>query len=149
ASNAAQTGTEYIVTVDDNGTLGKQEIAAALGRISYAALSNSEVTQLEFADLASRVSGLEDRTDTLFDIAALDRRQTRAGIAAAVALGGVGIIPDKPLTVSMNVSTYRGEQGFAGSIAGRVSDSVYVTGGIAGSTVGGSTTGRVGMMVGF
>jgi len=42
-----------------------------------------------------------------------------------------------------------GERGFAGSIAGRLSDSVYVTGGIAGSTVRNSATGRVGMMFGF
>ncbi|MDG2004356.1 MAG: YadA-like family protein, partial [Novosphingobium sp.] len=61
---------------------------------------------------------------------------------------GVGIVPGKAISISMNASTYRGEQGFAGSIAGRVTDSLYVTAGVAGATRG-STTGRVGMMFGF
>ena len=58
------------------------------------------------------------------------------------------IVPGKAVSVSMNVSSYRGEQGFAGSIAGRVTDSLYVTAGVAGATRG-TATGRVGMMFGF
>ena len=99
------------------------------------------MSDAQFSQLNGRVGALEDRVEYL------DRRQN-GGIAAAVALGGVGIVPGKALSVSMNVSSYRGEQGFAGSVAGRVTDSVYVTAGVAGATKG-AATGRVGVMFGF
>lgn len=59
------------------------------------------------------------------------------------------IVPDSNISVSVNASTYRGEQGFAGSVAARVAERVYVSGGITGSTAKNSTGGRVGVAVGF
>ncbi len=66
-----------------------------------------------------------------------------------MALGGQMIVPDSTISVSGNVSTYRGEQGFAGSVAARVAPRIYVSGGIAGSTAKNSTGGRVGVALGF
>ena len=51
--------------------------------------------------------------------------------------------------MSFNLATYRGEQGFSGSIIGRVAPKIYVTGGVAASSQRGSTTGRIGVTFGL
>ena len=66
-----------------------------------------------------------------------------------MALGGALIVPDSTVSVSFNLATYRGEQGFAGNVVVRAAPRVYFNGGIVGSTVGGSTGGRVGVAFGF
>jgi len=76
-------------------------------------------------------------------------REANAGIAAAVALGGTMIVPDSAVSMSFNLATYRGQQGFAGSVVGRLSQRIYVNAGVAGSTMRGSTTGRVGISFGL
>jgi hypothetical protein len=76
-------------------------------------------------------------------------RAANGGIAAAMAMGGTVIPPDSSFALSFNLATYRGEQGFSGSAVARVTDSVWVSGGIAGSTVRGSTGGRVGVTFGW
>jgi hypothetical protein len=73
------------------------------------------------------------------------QRHSDAGIAAAMALGGTIMPPNAKIAVSFNVATFRAEQGFSGSIVTRVTDHVYISGGVAGSTVKGSTGGRAGM----
>lgn len=74
-------------------------------------------------------------------------RQTEA--AAAMALSGTMIVPDKNWSMSLNLAEFEGEQGFSTAIVGRVSDRVYVSGGITGSSVPGTTAGRVGVAFGF
>ena len=59
------------------------------------------------------------------------------------------IVPDSNISVSLNASTYRGEQGFAGGITARVAPKVYVSGSLTGSTAKNSTGGRVGVAFGF
>lgn len=76
-------------------------------------------------------------------------KEANAGIAAAVALGGTMIVPDSTVSMSFNLATYRGQQGFSGSLVGRVSPRIYVNAGVAASTVRGSTTGRVGISFGL
>jgi trimeric autotransporter adhesin len=144
ASTAAQVGPVEAVTVDASGTLGTTPVVS-VAQLGSSLRHISAVTDAKFDALQGRVVGLEDRMDN-FDLR-LDG--VNAGIAAAVALGGVGIVPGKAISVSGNVSTYRGEQGFAASLAARVSDSFYLTGGVAASTEKGSATGRVGFMAGF
>jgi hypothetical protein len=97
----------------------------------------------------SRLSQVDTRIDVLS--ASTDRRFRHAngGIAAAMALGGTMIVPDSTVSLSFNLATYRGEQGFSGSLAVRAAPRVYFSGGFAGSTVKGSTGGRVGMAIGF
>jgi hypothetical protein len=59
------------------------------------------------------------------------------------------IVPDSTVSVSFNLATYRGQQGYAGMIAVRAAPKVYISGGITGSTVSGSAGGRVGVAFGF
>ena len=66
-----------------------------------------------------------------------------------MALGGTLIPPNAEFAVSFNLATYRGEQGFSGSAVARVTDNVWISGGVAGSTVQGSTGGRVGVTFGW
>src|SRR3546814_17255950 len=95
------------------------------------------------------------RTDTLCPYTTLFRslerhaRQANGGSATAMAMGGTMIVPDSTVSVSFNLATYRGEQGFSGAAVLRLTPRVYVSGGIAGSTVKGSTGGRVGVAFGF
>jgi hypothetical protein len=97
----------------------------------------------------TRITSLEALVGGIGASVETNRVEANGGIAAAMALGGATIVPDSSVSINFNLSTYRGQQGFAGSIAARVAPKVYVTGGIAGSTVGGSTGGRVGLAIGF
>lgn len=94
--------------------------------------------QDQVGDLQSSVNGLHR-----------DIRRANAGIAAAVALGGTMVVPDSAVSISFNLATYRGEQGFSGSVVGRLSPKVYVNAGVGGSTQRGSTAGRVGISFGL
>ena len=62
-----------------------------------------------------------------------------------MALGGTVMPPDSRFAISFNLATYRGEQGFSAAAVARVTDRIWVSGGIAGSTVGGSAGGRGGV----
>ncbi len=92
---------------------------------------------------------LDARVDDLSVSTDLGFRQANGGIATALALGGTMIVPDSTVSVNFNLATYRGEQGFSGAVVFRAAPRVYISGGFAGSTVKGSTGGRVGMAFGF
>ncbi len=151
ASTLAQVGPVDVVTVDANGTLGRQSVATAASvdnvRVSMNAMQ--AITDAQFQSLSNSVSALDARvTGLAFDLAELDTR-SRGGIAAAMAMGGTMVVPDSTFSVSANISTYRGEQGFSGSIAARVSERIYISASVAGSTADDSTGGRVGVAFGF
>ncbi len=101
---------------------------------------NQHGTRLD--NLDTKVVNLQQQQD-------LQNRQANGGIAAAMALGGAMIVPDSTVSVNFNIATYRGEQGFAGNLTFRASERVYFNGGVVGSTVRGSTGGRVGVAFGF
>jgi trimeric autotransporter adhesin len=143
ASDAAQTGTEFVLTIDSAGTVGRQaQQGMAFQRQTEDQISNLQSSQ-EVIDSIVANQGQQ--------IATLGRglKQANGGIAAAMALGGTMIVPDSPLSVSFNLSTYRGSQGYSGSVAARVTPKIYISGGVAGSTVKGSTGGRVGISFGL
>ncbi|MEM6827110.1 MAG: hypothetical protein AAF553_04130, partial [Pseudomonadota bacterium] len=144
ASTQAQVGPVDVVTVDQNGTLGRQQVATAASvdnvRVSMNALA--AVSEAQFNALSGRVTGLEFRLEDV------DQR-ARGGIAAAMALGGQMVVPESSVSLSFNASTFQGEQGFAGSVSARVAQRVYVSAGVAGSTASDSTGGRVGVAFGF
>jgi hypothetical protein len=71
------------------------------------------------------------------------------GIAAAMALGNAPIIPGKDISVWVNGATYGGQQGFAGSVSGRVTDDVYISAGVSGNTGDNQWGARVGLGFGF
>ncbi|WP_158298935.1 YadA-like family protein [Sphingomonas psychrotolerans] len=59
------------------------------------------------------------------------------------------IVPDSAVSMSFNLATYRGQQGFSGSVVGRISPKIYVNAGVGGSTVRRSTAGRIGISFGL
>ena len=107
------------------------------------------VTDAQFSALTGRVSSLETGLANVnFRLDELDQGLS-GGIAAAMALGGAAIIPDKSVSMWFNAATYGGEQGFAGSISGKVSDSMYLSAGVSGNTGDEQWGARVGIGFGF
>jgi autotransporter adhesin len=107
-------------------------------------VQDNRLTSLESqtALQGNRITALEAQLPIL-------ERQINGGVAAAMALGGTVMPPDTNFAVSFNLATYRGEQGFSASAVARVSDKVWVSGGFTGSSVKGSTGGRVGITFGM
>jgi trimeric autotransporter adhesin len=56
---------------------------------------------------------------------------------------------DMNVAISFNLATYRGQQGFSGSVVARVSPHVWFNAGAATGTVRGSTGDRAGMTIGW
>jgi hypothetical protein len=102
-----------------------------------------------FAAVDEQLSLVDTRIDALSEATGRGFRQANGGIAAALALGGTMIVPDSTVSMSFNLATYRGQQGFAGVVAVRAAPKVFLSGGVTGSTVKGSTGGRVGVAFGF
>ena len=71
------------------------------------------------------------------------------GIAAAAALGSAIAMPGKTFTIGGNVATYNGEQGYAASVTGRVSESLALGAGIAGNSGDGEVIAQAGFAFGF
>ena len=128
-----------------------------------AAMPVAAVTDAQFNALDSRVGtlegqvgGLSNRVGTLegqvtlnnFRMDELDRALS-GGIAAAMALGQARIVPDSNLSVTVAGATYNGQQGFAGSLTGRVSEKVYISAGVSGNTGDDSFGGTVSASFGF
>lgn len=115
---------------------------------------DSRMTAIEAVNTlqSNQISTLQDQVGGLQTAVTGLRRnikEANGGIAAAVALGGTMVVPDSALSVSFNLATYRGEQGFSGSLVGRLAPKVYVNAGFGASTVRGSTAGRVGISFGL
>jgi autotransporter adhesin len=98
---------------------------------------------------SSRLTALEGNLGALSVQSELYNRQASGGIAAAMAMSGTIIPADASGAISFNLSTYRGQQGFSGVIVQRIAPKVYANIGVAGSTVKGSTGGRVGVTIGW
>jgi hypothetical protein len=114
---------------------------------AYSTFTTADIANLQksVGDLTSEFSNINTKIDGLGQRA----RQADGGIAAAMALGGTMLLPDTSVSVSFNLATYRGEQGFSGSVVARVRENVWISGGIGGSTVKRSTGGRVGVSFGW
>jgi autotransporter adhesin len=149
ASTAAQTGPTDVVTVDASGTLGRdpsvrQAIAANSSAIASQATAINALQALDVQQ-NSRLTSLEGLVGNLNQRVDANNRAANGGIAAAMALGGTILPADAKMSMSFNLSTYRGQQGFSGQIVTKAGSHVYINAGVAGSTVKGSTGGRVGM----
>ncbi|WP_108791350.1 YadA-like family protein [Erythrobacter sp. Alg231-14] len=152
-SRAAQQGALSLVTtdafgnlaslsIDPNGLVGLQDRLGGIeGRLDGA--------EGRLDGLDSRLDGVDGRLGALELSSARNRRYASGGIAAAIALSGTTIIPDKDVSMSFNLANFDGEQGFSTSIVTRITDEVYISGGVTGSTVRGTTAGRVGLSFGF
>lgn len=153
------TSVENVNTVQDT-RLGAVETENTLQNTRLTSVENvnagqdSRMTAIEAVNTtqSNQISTLQDQVGGLqSSVVGLRRniKEANAGIAAAVALGGTMIVPDSAVSMSFNLATYRGQQGFAGSVVGRLSQRIYVNAGVAGSTMRGSTTGRVGISFGL
>jgi len=151
ASTAAQVGPVEAVTVDSNGTLGTTAVAsaAAVQDVRVGLNHIAAVTDAQFNAVSGRVSSLESglanvnfRLDDLSGSAI-------GGVAAAMALGQAKIVPDSNISITVAGATYNGQQGFAGSLTGRVAEKVYLSAGISGNTGDDSVGGTVSATFGF
>jgi autotransporter adhesin len=106
--------------VDANGTLGRQAVATAqsVADIRLAMDHIAAVTDAQFNTLEGELGGRSFRLDEM-------DKSSRAGIAAAMAVGGMMVVPESNVSVSMNVATYRREQGFSGGISPRSSSRAW------------------------
>jgi autotransporter adhesin len=111
ASDAAQTGPEFFVTIDSNGTLGK-------GAQSSAALSQMGS---QIAALQQGQALIDDQVASLFNLRTLDRKQNQRGIAAAMAMADAPF-PSAPGKTSYAAKTgvYRGEVAVSASFSHRL-----------------------------
>lgn len=111
ASSAAQSGTTRFVTGDGAGNLGY----SPFGPTDIAALGTRT------AGLEAAQAALGGRVDSLLDLARIDRRDARKGIAAAVAIGNAPM-PSAPGRTSyvLNGAVFRGEYALGGSIMHRL-----------------------------
>lgn len=159
-ANAAQQTADTAITLSD--ALGTSTAAALGGGSGYNPATGAVSAPnysiggqsynnagAAFGAVDARPGQLDTRIDALTATNVRRFRQADGGIAAAMALGGTLMPPDANFALSFNLATYRGQQGFSGSAVARLSERVWVSGGFAGSTVKGSTGGRVGMTFGW
>ncbi len=132
-----------------NTALSNASSALAQNVAQDARLSAIEVLNNEQNNRFSALEAVTNNVGGRISNLELESRQSVGGIAAAMAMGGAVIVPDATVSMSFNLATYRGEQGFSGSVIGKVAPKVYISGGFAGSTVKGSTGGRVGITFGM
>jgi hypothetical protein len=119
ASKAAQSGPLQLVTSDSGGNLATET-------------PNSIVTGTPaFQNLQNQV------------------QQNAGGVALAIALGGgPAILPDcKQLAVTASCGTFAGETAFGASGVWRVSDNVFLNGGVGAAVLQGTVGGRAGVTV--
>ncbi|MGZ8284088.1 MAG: hypothetical protein ACXW27_00105 [Allosphingosinicella sp.] len=93
------------------------------GNLGYAAFGPTDIAALSAraASLEAAQAALGGRVDALFDLARIDRRDARKGIAAAVAIGNA-TMPSAPGRTSyvLNGAVFRGEYALGGSIMHRL-----------------------------
>jgi len=139
ASAAAQVGPTRFTTSDSAGNL-------AMSAFSPADIS---ALQADIATLQNGQSATNTKLGLLGEQVRVEARRTDGGLAAAMAMGGTMIPPDSRFALSMNVASYRGEQGFSASGVARLSDRIWANAGVAGSSVSGTTGARAGVTIGW
>lgn len=141
ASDATQSGTEQVVTIDSNGVLGVQNVASAasLNNVRVSMNYLAAVTEQQFSALESRVSGIEGSIDTLFDLTnTMDRDAQRA--IASIAAQANPHFPSAPgrTSYASNVVYYRGEVGVSAGLMHRFDGDFAITAGV--TYAGGNST---------
>jgi hypothetical protein len=151
ASTAAQVGTTDIATVDSSGTIGRDTTV----RPVITSLQTTQVTQGSAiaalqafnSNAGGRLSSLEAGQASLFNLAQLNQKEARRGIAAVAAMAPAHF-PSAPgkTSYSANVATYRGEVGYSLSVAHRFSgDTPFALTASVSHAGGDDTAARVGV----
>lgn len=147
ASTAAQVGPVDVVTVDQNGTLGRQSVAtsAQFDTVRTSMVGALAMADTQFDALQGRVEGLEGQVGKLFDLATTQRKEMRQGIAAVTALAQPHFPSEAGRTsYASNVGYYRGEVGFSAGFMHRFEGDFGISAGV--SHAGGKNTAlRVGV----
>jgi trimeric autotransporter adhesin len=110
-----------LVTVDNNGTLGKGAQSSAV--ISQLGSQVGALQQSE-ALIDDQVAGLQTAQTQLFKLRNLDRKERRRGVAAATAMTNAPF-PSAPGKTSYTVATggYRGQVAVSASFSHRLNSS--------------------------
>ncbi len=123
ASLAAQSGTTYFTTTDTTGHLA----TSIYGPQDISALYNG------LASLNGAVSQLRSEVDKAYE-----------GSAVAIALGG-GLMPaNKKFAITANYGNYNGYSAFGAVGYMRITDNIYINGGVGVGLTKGDVGGRVG-----
>ena len=125
------------MTVDASGTLGKGAVAST----SQVSALQSQMARVQAVSDA-QFGALQGQVNTLFDLAAHDRKQMRQGVAAAMALAEAPFPPEPGQTsYQAKTAVFRGEVGFSASLSHRLKTDIpiSITAGVSHS--GGSNTG--------
>jgi len=149
-TNAIQVNTDAIAAQDVRITANTDAIAAQDVRITA---NTDAITELDnrFSDQMASEQSARIAADDLLN-ARVDDIEDRisSSTATAIALGGMGFLPDTRFNLAGNVGFYEGAQAIAVNAGVRVTDRVAVTGGVGGGlNKGGKVGGRVGFIVGF
>ena len=141
ASTLAQEGEVDVVTIDQNGTLGRQQAASAasVANIRVSMNTLSAVTDAQFTALESRLLGLEGQVSTFFDLTDSIDRDAQRGIASIAAQAN----PHFPsaagkTSYASNVAVYRGEVGVSAGLMHRFDGDLAITAGV--TYAGGNST---------
>lgn len=109
----------------------------------------TEIAQRKAADAALEKK-ISDETTARLAMGQDLRDRIASSTATAIALGGVGILPDMNFSLAGNVGIYEGAQALAVSAAYRVAPNTFLTGAIGGGlNKHGSVGGRVGFIFGW
>ncbi|WP_160618010.1 hypothetical protein [Pseudoblastomonas halimionae] len=145
-ANDEQSGTIYLVTADEDGTLGRTAFdtgtlggGTGLQRGLAAAMPIAAISDAQFNALSSdvtaltgRVGALEGQVGTLFDLSNTLEKDLRQSIAATTALAQPHFpSEDGATSYASNVASFRGEMGFSAGLAHRVNRSFALTSGVS------------------
>lgn len=144
ASTSAATALTNSATALSTANTAQTTANSALSAVTAQATTISAIQALD-AQQSTQIASLQAGQTALGNLVTSNNQAANAGIAAAMALGGTVMPQDAKFALSFNLATYRGQQGFSASGVVRANDHVYLQAGVAGSTVKGSTGGRVGM----
>ncbi len=138
AEATARTAADTTLTTNLAAEVSARTAAVASEASARAAADNALGVRID-SEAAARVAG-----------DAQLRNEIASSTAAAIALGGNAILPDKSFTLSGNVGFYQGASAIAVNAAARISPNVYVTGAVGGGlNKSGKLGGRVGVVFGF
>jgi trimeric autotransporter adhesin len=140
ASDAAQTGTEYYVTVDSNGTLGRGGQTGA----SLVQMQQSEA----IGGLQAQQAVTDAQVNQLFDLSNYNIRQTRKaneGVAMALAMESPALPAGTSFALSGGIGYYNGRSAATTAVTQRIGRNSSLSAGVG----VGLNTGEVGARGGF
>lgn len=147
ASTEAQVGPVDVVTVDRQGTLGRQQVVTSsqLQNVQARLIDALAVSDAQLSALGNRVQRVEDQVGELFGIAEVQREETRQGIAAVASLAQPHF-PSAPgrTSYASNVGYFRGEVGFSAGMMRRF-EGGFALGASVSFAGGDNTAARIGI----